>query len=101
MEFQQDLMEFIKHNMEAGDVSLPEVAIALWDEIHRIEEMVREASEEVDDDAAAGDRSESDDGEGPVAGLSGQPSTDDGEDGDDGDADATAESDLPEDPAFR
>jgi hypothetical protein len=105
-EFHQDLIEFIKRKVEAGEVSIPEVAIALWDELNRMEEMVREASEEMDDDTANDDASDdqneaSDDGDDtPIADMAGQPSTDDGEDGDTEDADAEADSGLPEDPAF-
>lgn len=96
--FQQDLIEFIKRKVEAGDVRVPEVAIALWDEVNRMEEMVREASEELDDDAADDendDPREASDDDSPIADLAGQPSTDDAED-----ADADADSGLPEDPAF-
>ena len=101
-QFHQNLIEFIKGKIDDGEVSIPEVAIALWDEVNRMEEMVREASEEVDDDATDhavnDDRSEDgDDGDSPIADLTGQPSTGDGEDGDE---DAEADSGLPEDPAF-
>lgn len=103
-EFHQNLIEFIKGKVEAGEVSVPEVAIALWDELDRMEKMVREATGEADDDvadhAANDDRSEGDDGDSPVADLAGQPSTGDGEDTDDEDPDAEADSGLPEDPAF-
>jgi len=108
--FQEDLIEFVKRKVEAGDVTVPEVAIALWEEVNRMEEMVREASEELEDDAsddendASDDENDasddengaSDDGDNnPIADLTGQPSTDDAED-----ADADADSGLPEDPAF-
>ena len=104
-EFHQNLIEFIASKIDSGEVSIPEVAIALWDEVNRMEEMIREASEEVDGDAdhdANDDRSEpDDDGDSPIAGMIEQPSTSDGEDVNDEDAeDAEANSGPSEDPAF-
>lgn len=47
-EFQQELIQFIKHHLSEGEVSLPEAAIALWDEVNRMEEHVRNASQKTD-----------------------------------------------------
>lgn len=95
-EFHEDLIDFIKSKVAAGDVEIPEVAVALWEEVNRMEKMVREADTETDDDAATGeDRTETNGDDSGVTDLTGQPSTADGED-----ADSEADSGLPEDPAF-
>lgn len=95
-EFHKDLLEFIQSKVAAGDVEIPEVAVALWEEVNRMEKMVREADAETEDDATAGDDlQETNDGDSAMAELSGQPSTADGEG-----ADSEADSGLPEDPAF-
>lgn len=44
--FQQDLIEFIKANMAAEDIGVPEAAIALWEQVALMERNVREDDED-------------------------------------------------------
>lgn len=77
-QFQQDLIEFIKANMAEEDISVPEAAIALWEQVALIEKNVR------DDD---GDTNESPTM--PQQGDAGEATRDDGDGG------------MPDDPAFQ
>lgn len=97
-EFQEELIGLIKHHLSEEDVSLAEVAIGLWDEIVRMEEMFRESDEE----ESSSDPSDEDD-----SGVAGRGSSDisdaleklaDGED--DSEAGNQTEADSPDDPAF-
>lgn len=76
-QFQQDLIEFIKANMAAEDVGIPEAAVALWEQVALMEQNVR-------DDDGDGERS-----------AGSQQSDSRGSTRDEGDAG------LPDDPAFQ
>ncbi|TKX67453.1 hypothetical protein [Halorubrum sp. SP9] len=94
--FQQKLIEFIQRKLEAGDVRTPEAVIALWDELNRMEEMLRKTSEEMDEEEmASNDESEGQDGDGTDASAINERSSMDDEG-----AESEADSGQSEDPAF-
>ncbi|MCU4744198.1 hypothetical protein [Natronoglomus mannanivorans] len=47
-QFHEDLMKFIEGQLEADNIGMAEIAIALWNEVNRMEEQVREASKEIE-----------------------------------------------------
>jgi hypothetical protein len=57
--FHQDLIEFITIAMSAGDTGLPEVAIALWEQVTAVEQNARRTDDSGGDSSAGPGRSRS------------------------------------------